>query len=673
MASNILQTRLKIKRDTLANWLNSQFETGTASQYLLSGEIAIVEVAANDIRFKVGDGTHKFSDLPYASDPDIVGDYVPTTRTVNGHALSADVTVTKTDLGLGNVENKSSATIRGELTKANVTTALGYTPLESATDTKTTVSYVTSGTPTISTTGKTGTVTFGSAAAKLVDTSIGDASTSANLPTSAAVASFVEGKGYKTTDNNTTYTLTQDSTDGHKLTFTPSSGTAITITIPDNNTTYTATRGIGLNDTIFYNTGVIDVAEGSNDGCINIQKGIEGGYENVSVKVHGLGSAAYTASTAYTPAAHASSTSNPHSVTAAQVGAIATSARGVKNGVASLDANGLVPSSQLPSYVDDVLEFDKKADFPTTGETGKIYVDKLTNLTWRWGGTAYVEISPSIAIGTTSSTAFAGDKGQTAYTHAVTNKGSAFTSGLYKITTNAEGHVTAATAVQKSDITALGIPGENSTYTLAGLMGSSAKGSGTQPIYWNGSSFVNTSYTVSKSVPSTAIFANMGAATASAAGTAGYVPAPAAGKQNSFLRGDGTWVVPTNTTYTSGTGITIGTGNAINHSNSVTAKTAYGSTATTASANGGTIKVTDVKYDAQGHITGSTDRTITLSQTTYTLSGLGGIGSVTVNNGLTQSKNGTVLTLGINAISMDLLEQGAKTIIFDAGTSTTVL
>lgn len=653
----------------MANWLKSQFETGTSSQYLLSGEIAIVEVAANDIRFKVGDGTHKFSDLPYASDPDIVGDYVPTTRTVNGHALSADVTVTKTDLGLSNVENKSSATIRGELTKANVTTALGYTPLESATDTKTTVSYVTTGTPTISTTGKTGTVTFGSAAAKLVDTSIGAASTSANLPTSAAVASFVEGKGYKTTDTNTTYTLTQDSSDGHKLTFTPSSGTATTITIPDNNTTYSAGTGISFSGTTINNSGVRSIASGSTNGTISVNT--NGASAEVSVK--GLGSAAYTASTAYTPAAHASNTSNPHSVTAAQVGAIATSARGVANGVASLDANGLVPSSQLPSYVDDVLEFDKKADFPTTGETGKIYVDKLTNLTWRWGGTAYVEISPSIAIGTTSSTAFAGDKGQTAYTHAVTNKGSAFASGLYKITTNAEGHVTAATAVQKSDITALGIPGENSTYTLAGLMGSSAKGSGTQPIYWNGSSFVNTSYTVSKSVPSTAIFANMGAATASAAGTAGYVPAPAAGKQNSFLRGDGTWVVPTNTTYANGTGITIGTGNAINHTNSVTAKTAYGSTATTASANGGTIKVTDVKYDAQGHITDSTDRTITLSQTTYTLSGLGGIGSVTANNGLTQSKSGTTLTLGISSISMDLLGQGAKTIIFDAGTSTTVL
>jgi hypothetical protein len=68
-----------------------------------------------------------------------------------------------------------------------------------------------------------------------------------------------------------------------------------------------------------------------------------------------------------------------------------------------------------------------------------------------------------------------------------------------------------------------------------------------------------------------------------------------------------------NTTYSSGTGITLD-GTTINHTNAVTAKTAYGSTATSASAAGGSIKLTDVKYDAQGHITGSTDRTITLSQ-----------------------------------------------------------
>lgn len=88
------------------------------------------------------------------------------------------------------------------------------------------------------------------------------------------------------------------------------------------------------------------------------------------------------------------------------------------------------------------------------------------------------------------------------------------------------------------------------------------------------------------------------------------------------------YTLPTASSTTKG-GIKVGTGltmssETLNHSNSITAKTTYGSTATTASANGGSITVTDVKYDAQGHITGSTDRKITLSQTTYTLAGLMG-------------------------------------------------
>lgn len=92
---------------------------------------------------------------------------------------------------------------------------------------------------------------------------------------------------------------------------------------------------------------------------------------------------------------------------------IPTTEKGSANGVASLGSDGKVPSSQLPSYVDDVLEFNNKSSFPTTGETGKIYVAKDTNLTYRWSGSAYVEISPSLALGETSSTAYPGDKGKT--------------------------------------------------------------------------------------------------------------------------------------------------------------------------------------------------------------------------------------------------------------------
>lgn len=85
---------------------------------------------------------------------------------------------------------------------------------------------------------------------------------------------------------------------------------------------------------------------------------------------------------------------------------------GVANGVATLDTTGKVPSSQLPSYVDDVLEYDNLAAFPTTGEAGKIYVAKDTNKTYRWSGTAYVEISESLALGETTGTAYEGNKGK---------------------------------------------------------------------------------------------------------------------------------------------------------------------------------------------------------------------------------------------------------------------
>lgn len=103
---------------------------------------------------------------------------------------------------------------------------------------------------------------------------------------------------------------------------------------------------------------------------------------------------------------------------------------GVANGVATLGEDRKIPSSQLPSYVDDVLEYENKVAFPATGESGKIYVAKDTNLTYRWGGSAYIEISASLALGETSSTAYAGDKGKALDTRISTAEGN--------ISTNAE-------------------------------------------------------------------------------------------------------------------------------------------------------------------------------------------------------------------------------------------
>lgn len=85
--------------------------------------------------------------------------------------------------------------------------------------------------------------------------------------------------------------------------------------------------------------------------------------------------------------------------------------------------SGKIPEANLPSYVDDVLEYNSKSNFPKSGETGKIYVDISTNLTYRWGSSAYVEISPSLALGETSGTAYRGDYGAIAYAHSQKTSG----------------------------------------------------------------------------------------------------------------------------------------------------------------------------------------------------------------------------------------------------------
>lgn len=281
------------------------------------------------------------------------GAQVNTITGVKGDSESSyrtgEVNITKGNIGLGNVENKSSATIRGELTSANVTDALGYTPPQ----TDTTYDAMSESE------AKTGTANT----AKLISAEVLDAA--------------IENKGY--------------------------TGNVGTIT------------GITMNGASKGTSGVVDLGT------------VITAHQDISGKLD-------------------------------------SSLKGAANGLAELDAQGKVPSSQLPSYVDDVIEYNGQSAFPVTGETGKVYVDTSTNKTYRWSGSAYVIIASDLALGETSSTAYRGDYGASAYAHGVTNKGSAFASGLYKITTNSEGHVTAATAVEKSDITALDIPAQDTTY-----------------------------------------------------------------------------------------------------------------------------------------------------------------------------------------------------------------
>ena len=84
-------------------------------------------------------------------------------------------------------------------------------------------------------------------------------------------------------------------------------------------------------------------------------------------------------------------------VSTSAAGLQATSEKGAANGYASLDSNAKVPASQLPSYVDDVAEYANQASFPTTGETGKLYIDQANGDIYRWSGSAYVQINNAVS------------------------------------------------------------------------------------------------------------------------------------------------------------------------------------------------------------------------------------------------------------------------------------
>ena len=100
---------------------------------------------------------------------------------------------------------------------------------------------------------------------------------------------------------------------------------------------------------------------------------------------------------------------------------IKNSEKGTANGVATLDATGKIPASQVPGSMDEIIEgyyyngnfyLDSAHQQKITGEESKIYVDLETNKTYRWGGTTYVEISSSLALGETAGTAYEGNKGK---------------------------------------------------------------------------------------------------------------------------------------------------------------------------------------------------------------------------------------------------------------------
>lgn len=149
---------------------------------------------------------------------------------------------------------------------------------------------------------------------------------------------------------------------------------------------------------------------------------------------------------------------------------IAESEKGVANGVATLDANGLVPAAQLPSYVDDILEFANLAAFPATGESAKIYVAADTNSTYRWTGTQYINIpsgvglaDAAVKLNTARSISTTGDAtwtvsfdGSANVSAALTLADSGVVAGTYtKVTVDSKGRATVGGSLVQADIPTL--------------------------------------------------------------------------------------------------------------------------------------------------------------------------------------------------------------------------
>ena len=200
--------------------------------------------------------------------------------------------------------------------------------------------------------------------------------------------------------------------------------------------------------------------------------------------------------------------------------------KGQPNGVAGLDANGTVPAAQLPSYVDDVLEFSSVAALPATGETGKIYITTDTNSQYRWSGTQYVLLTAS-----PGSTDAVPEGAVNKYWTLARTLGSALT-GL--VITNP-----AVIAATDTVLAAFGKLQKQITDLAASVANKASKGSNSDITALTG---LTTPLSVGQGGTGSASgVPDMAGASVGAAGTKGLVPAPAAGATR-FLSSLGTWL-----------------------------------------------------------------------------------------------------------------------------------
>ena len=235
-------------------------------------------------------------------------------------------------------------------------------------------------------------------------------------------------------------------------------------------------------------------------------------------------SAAQTAKTAAEAARDRAESARDTSETAAQT---LLSIKGSANGLAELDSAGKVPSSQLPSYVDDVLEFNSLSVFPVEGEDGKIYVAKDTGFTYRWSGSQYIRLSSyELATQTVSGLMSAEDKFK------LDGIAPGATANIVENTLSSTSETSALSAAQGKILS----EGKKNVQTPV----SSPLASGTAIEFISDVS-QNDQGVISPVKKSVRIFAG---ATASENGSAGLVPQPLAGDQNKVLGSDGTWALP---------------------------------------------------------------------------------------------------------------------------------
>lgn len=423
MADKTINVRFKQRYDTEANWTS-------ANPVLLAGEMAISS-DKNDA-YKVGDGTKKWSELSYA---------------------------------------------KQALTKTDVTNALGYTP------------------PTTNTTYSTGTATRAGITKLYQETGIH----TDGAMTQVAITEALDGKA------NSTHTHDSDE-----------------INLP-----------LGTNGVLYNNNGDIAVSAVTYTELSYL----DGVNANVQNQLNGKASSAHTHNYAGSSTAGGSAnsavkldTSSAGSATQPVYFSGGKPVAGTYKLEKSVPSDAVFTDTKYSTFTGATNESDGKSGLVPTPTAGS------ANRYLRSDGTWSIPESD------------------------------AYTLDSFGITATAEelNYMDGVTSNVQTQLNGKAASSHTHNYAGSGSAGGSANsavkldssaGSATQPVYFSGGKPVACTYTLEKSVPSNAVFTDtntwiaLKGATASTAGTAGYVPAPAAGKQNSFLRGDGTWAVPPNTTY----------------------------------------------------------------------------------------------------------------------------